>query len=52
MLMPRDLSSVTEKGEHVIQPASYSVFIGGSQPKEGVGVRATFQIAGEHRLPR
>jgi beta-glucosidase len=51
-LTPRDLSRVTEEGEHLIQPASYSVFVGGSQPKEGAGIRASFQITGEHKLPR
>jgi beta-glucosidase len=51
-LSPRDLSRVTAEGQHVIQPAAYSVFVGGRQPKEGVGVRATFQITGEHKLSR
>lgn len=51
-LSPRDLSRVTEEGNHVIQPASYSVYVGGSQPQNGSGVRAPFEIIGEHRLPR
>lgn len=51
-LSPRDLSRVTKEGEHVIQPASYSVYVGGSQPKDGSGVRAPFEIIGEQRLPR
>ncbi len=52
-LDPRDLSLVTEKGEHVVQPGSYTVFVGGSQPNEGAhGVRAQFRISGEKRLPR
>ncbi len=52
MLSPRDLSRVTEDGEHVIEPASYSVHVGGSQPKDGAGVRAVFQIVGEQKLQR
>jgi beta-glucosidase len=51
-LTPRDLSRVTDAGEHVIQPATYWVYVGGSQPREGAGVRASFQIVGEQKLPR
>jgi len=52
-LDPRDLSQVTEGGEHQIMPGSYSVFVGGSQPAEGVpGVKASFQIKGSVTLPR
>jgi len=51
-LSPRDLSRVTDEGDHVVQPAGYSIYVGGSQPKEGAGVRASFQITGEHKLPR
>jgi beta-glucosidase len=52
-LDPRDLSLVTEKGDHEIQPGSYRVFVGGSQPGEGArGVEASFSIIGERRLPR
>ena len=52
-LAPRDLSQVTEKGEHRILPGRYTVFVGGSQPAEGAGgVKAGLQIAGEETLPR
>jgi beta-glucosidase len=52
-LDPRDLSLVTETGEHVVQPGSYTAFVGGSQPGEGArGVKAQFQISGEKQLPR
>jgi beta-glucosidase len=51
-LSARDLSRVTDEGEHVIQPATYSIFVGGGQPKEGAGVRASFHITGEQKLPR
>jgi beta-glucosidase len=49
----RDLSLVTEKGEHRIVPGSYTVFVGGSQPTEGApGSEAKFQVTGEVTLPR
>jgi beta-glucosidase len=52
-LNPRDLSQVTEKGEHRIMPGSYTVFVGGSQPTEGThGLEAKLQITGEVKLPR
>ena len=51
-LSPRDLSRVTEEGKHVIQPATYSVYIGGSQPKQGEGARTSFEIIGQRELPR
>jgi beta-glucosidase len=51
-LDPRDLSLVTEQGEHVIEPGSYDVFVGGSQPIEGArGVRAQFRISATKQLP-
>ena len=52
-LDPRDLSQVNEAGEHRIVAGSYSVFVGGRQPAEGVpGVEAKFQITGNMTLPR
>jgi beta-glucosidase len=52
-LNPRDLSQVTEKGEHRIMPGNYTVFVGGSQPTEGAhGLEAELQIIGEVKLPR
>jgi beta-glucosidase len=52
-LNPRDLSQVTEKGEHRIMPGSYTVFVGASQPTEGAqGLEAKLQITGEVKLPR
>ncbi len=52
-LNPRDLSQVTEKGEHRIMPGNYTVFVGGSQPTEGAhGLEAKLQITGEVKLPR
>ncbi len=52
-LNPRDLSQVTEAGAHQILAGSYSVFVGGRQPAEGVtGVKATLKITGNVTLPR
>jgi beta-glucosidase len=52
-LNPRDLSQVTEKGEHWILPGSYTVFVGGGQPTQGAqGVEAKLEITGEQKLPR
>ena len=52
-LNPRDLSQVTEKGEHRIMPGSYNVSVGGGQPTEGAhGLEAKLQITGEVKLPR
>jgi beta-glucosidase len=52
-LDPRDLSLVTEQGEHVVAAGSYTLFVGGSQPTEGArGVRAQFRICGDELLSR
>jgi beta-glucosidase len=52
-LSPRDLSLVTQKGEHKVLPGLYTVFVGGGQPTEGAqGVETRFQISGEQTLPR
>ena len=50
-LSPRDLSTVTEKGERVVAAGNYSVFVGGGQPGTK-GVKAKFKITGEQKLPR
>ena len=52
-LDPRDLSMVTETGEHIVEAGSYTTFVGGSQPGQGAdGVEAKFRISGEKQLPR
>jgi beta-glucosidase len=52
-LDPRDLSQVTEKGEHVVLPGRYSVSVGSRQPGEGSWcVLKEFEITGEKQLPR
>ena len=57
-LDPRDLSVVTEKGEHKIEAGDYTIFVGGSQPpparglQGSLGVSATLHITGEKALPR
>jgi beta-glucosidase len=51
-LTPRALSQVTENGERVILPGTYTVTVGGSQP--GVtphDVAGTFSVAGALTLP-
>jgi beta-glucosidase len=46
-LSPRDLSLATEKGALMVQPGSYTVYVGGSQPGKGATVAsATFEITG------
>jgi beta-glucosidase len=52
-LSPRDLSLVTEQGEHAVLPGKYKIFIGSGQPGDGVrGAEANLEIAGEAKLPR
>jgi beta-glucosidase len=52
-LNPRDLSMVTEKGDRMVLPGSYTVFVGGSQPaKDARGVSAQFRIIGQEKLPQ
>jgi hypothetical protein len=44
---------VNDKGEHVVAPGEYNVFVGGGQPSEtSAGVRAKLEITGEVTLPR
>jgi hypothetical protein len=44
---------VNEKGEHVVEPGEYHVFVGGAQPADTPGgVRAKLEITGEMKLPR
>ena len=52
-LKARDLSMVNDKGEHVVAPGEYKVFVGGAQPSEAPGgVSAKLEITGEFKLPR
>jgi beta-glucosidase len=52
-LKARDLSIVNDKGEHVVAPGEYNVFVAGAQPGETLaGVRARLEITGEVTLPR
>jgi beta-glucosidase len=51
-LDPRDLSLATETGGRTVQPGSYTVYVGGSQPGKGAaGASATFQITGRKAEP-
>ena len=52
-LSPRDLSLVTEQGDHTVLPGSYKIFVGSNQPAAGVrGAEADLEITGEAKLPR
>jgi beta-glucosidase len=53
-LNPRDLSMVNERGEHVVAPGEYTIFVGGAQPAEtSSGVQTKLVITGdETKFPR
>ncbi len=52
-LKARDLSMVNDKGEHVVAPGEYNIFVGGAQPGDTLGgTRAKLEITGELKLPR
>jgi beta-glucosidase len=52
-LKARELSMVTDKGEHVVAPGEYNIFVGGAQPGDTLGgARAKLEIIGELKLPR
>ena len=51
VLTPRDLSQVTERGEHIVLPGHFAVMVGGSLA-EGPHAAAEFDIAGSQVLPR
>ena len=52
-LDPRELSMATEKGDRMVLPGSYTVFVGGSQPVKGAhGVSGRFQINGQQELSK
>lgn len=47
----RQLSYVDSHGVRAVRSGSYSIAIGGSQPEESKGVRASFEITGQKELP-
>ena len=50
---PRTLGQVTETGERVVLPGTYSVAVGGAQPAESAGaVTASFAVKGSQALSR
>ncbi len=52
-LTPRTLGQVNDKGERVIEPGTYTVAVGGTQPGETPGgVTGTFTLTGSATLPR
>jgi beta-glucosidase len=54
-LSPRELSEVDDKGNRVVQPGSYKLSVGGSQPDDSRAPArpqtATFTIVGTQELP-
>jgi beta-glucosidase len=52
-LGPRQLSLVDAQGSRAVEPGSYFVYVGGSQPTSGQqGLSGGFSIAGTQPLPR
>ncbi|MDR3676277.1 MAG: glycoside hydrolase family 3 C-terminal domain-containing protein [Acidobacteriota bacterium] len=52
-LKARDLSMVSEAGEHKVMPGEYTLFVGGAQPGDAAGgVSAKLTISGELKLAR
>lgn len=47
----RTLSQVDEQGKRAVEPGTYRVFVGGSQPPKGAAL-VSFAIHGSHPLPR
>lgn len=54
-LSPRDLSEVDAQGNRIVQPGSYTISLGGSQPKDPHATASTqqanFNIVGSQELP-
>ncbi len=52
-LDPRDLSEVNRKGDRMVLPGAYTIFVGGGQPGTGApGSETHFEIVGRESLPR
>lgn len=49
---PRAMSRVDRKGNRIVLPGAYRLFIGGGQPDDAPGVWTTFRIEGSKELPR
>jgi beta-glucosidase len=49
---PRSLSTVDASGKRSITAGEYTVFVGGTQPGEGDGASAKFNVVGTKELPR
>ena len=48
----RQLSEVDAQGTRSVQPGTYGIFVGGSQPAPGAGQSSEFAIEGSAPLPR
>jgi beta-glucosidase len=47
-VMPMDMAMVSDAGEWVIEPGTFSIFVGGGQPGTGApGAAAQFEVVGE-----
>lgn len=51
-LDPRRLSSVDAAGRRAVVPGDYGLFLGGGQPGDASGERASFHIDGRQALPK
>ena len=51
-LEARTLSQVNGEGKRMVEPGSYSVYVGGSQPGMGGGRSLDFAVSGMQELPR
>jgi beta-glucosidase len=50
---PRTIGQVDEKGNRVILPGAYKVYVGNAQPDEATaGVHATLEVTGTKELPK
>jgi beta-glucosidase len=50
---PRSIGQVNEKGDRVVMPGEYTVYLGGSQPGDGASVQeAKFTVTGSETLPK
>ena len=54
VLQPRTLSTVDVEGRRAVRPGGYTLWLGGTQPKEsdGQSVSASFKINGTRDLPK
>ena len=50
---PRSIGQVNEKGDRVVMPGEYTLYLGGSQPGDGASVQTVkFTVTGNATLPK